>query len=80
MQCWSVCAPGESQASPPELHGSRATSGEREREGGDSGKQEAVVRGRDRGRRRGAGKNVESQTWASGFVAMLCWISGVSNP
>lgn len=91
MQCWSVCAPGESQASPPELHGSRATSGERERkreggldggegEGGDSGKQEAVVRGRDRRRRRGAGKNVESQTWASGFVAMLCWISGVSNP
>ena len=72
-----------------EQHLEREKEREREREGGidggegegeDSGKQEAVVRGRDRRRRRGAGKNVESQTWASGFVAMLCWISGVSNP
>lgn len=38
----------------------------------DRGKQEAMVTGRDRGRRRGADKNVEPHTWASGFVAMLC--------
>ena len=56
MQCWSVCGPGESQASPQRPHGSRATSGGRE--GGTEGGREG---GMEKGRGRKGGKEVKER-------------------
>lgn len=80
-----LCARRESGISPRAAWQQSNIWREREREGWrkggvdrgegeirDRGKQEAMVTGRDRGRRRGADKNVEPHTCASGFVAMLC--------